>query len=372
MVNPEIKEKIKTNFELLKNNFNNGIKEYKNFREVCKILNIDYSKANSDSKTSIMTELNRYCDCGRKENSHRFIVRDIYIKEKDPEKQTRTYHSIYADTFYCVIIKMIHDKSDLNTIINNELVSDRYYLFNMFGLTNDWFYKPKEFDELDEDIYNEVRDSCFEIVHQCFKRGLDYLLNKVKKIIYSKCSLIRSFNGTTFVKRPADIDEESIIMGIKQQIHKAYSCKSEHAFIQEYSFELYKKLINAELKEYEFEYLSSVYRIALTNNVENEYKNIYGEMDTKEIQQFIYEKRLYINKKILAQLPAKNEYEFNSSHTHSTFRGHNYNERKNDIIETIGKKIRKETGNLMINQQEIKDYYFKKRNEFATKIIEIA
>lgn len=67
---------------------------------------------------------------------------------------------------------MIHDKSDLNAIINNELVSDRYYLFNMFGLTNDWFYKPKEFDELDEDIYNEVRDSCFEIAYQGFKRGL--------------------------------------------------------------------------------------------------------------------------------------------------------------------------------------------------------
>lgn len=372
MVNPEIKEKIKTNFELLKNNFNNGIKVYKNFREVCKILNIDYSKASSDSKTSIMTELKRYCDCGRKKNSHRFIVKDIYIKEKDPEKQTRTYHSIYADTFYCVIVKTLHDKDDLNAIINNELVSNRYYLFDVFGLTNDWFYKPKELNGLDEDIYDEVRDSCFEIVNQCFTRGLDYLLNKVKKIIYSKCSLIRSFNGTTFIKRPADIDEENIIIEIKQQIHQAYSCKSEHAFVQEYGFNLYKELINTKLKKYNFEFLSSVYRIALINNINDEYKKIYGEMDTKEIQQFIKEKRLNVNKKILAQLPAKNEYEFNSSHTHSTFRGHNYNERKNDIIETIGKKIRKETGKTMISLQEIKDFYFERRNEFAMKIIEIS
>ncbi len=81
---------------------------------------------------------------------------------------------------------MIHDKSDLNAIINNELVSDRYYLFNMFGLTNDWFYKPKEFDELDEDIYNEVRDSCFEIAYQGFKRGLDYLSRKGKIVLHRK------------------------------------------------------------------------------------------------------------------------------------------------------------------------------------------
>lgn len=370
MVNPEIKEKIFTNFEFLKNNFNNGVKEYKSFREVCKILDIDYSKASSDSKTSILTELSRYCDCGRKENSHRFVIRDIYIREKDPEKQTRTYHSVYANTFYCVIVKMIHDKSDLNAIIKNELVSDRYYLFNMFGLTNDWFYKPKEFDKLDEDIYNEVRDSCFEIAYQGFKRGLDYLAKK-GKIVYSKCSLIHYLDNSTYTKRPATEDEEIIIQDFKRQILESSFCKSEQAFVQEYGFDCFKELLNKNLREYNLEYLSSVYRIALTNNVENEYENIYGEMDTNEIQQFIYEKRLEVNKKILAQLPAKNKYEFDNAYTHSTFRGHNYNERKNDIIEAIGKKIRKETGKTMISRQDIRDYYFEKRNEFATKIIEI-
>lgn len=371
MVNSEIQEKIKENFKFLKNNFNNGIREYKNFREVCSILQIDYSKASSDSKTSILTELNRYCVCGRKENSHNFVITDIYIKEKEPEIKPRNYHSVYGDTFYYIIVKFLHDKSDLKAIINNEIVIDRYFLFNLFGLTNDWFYKPKELNELDEVIYDELRDNIFEIVYQAFKRGLDYLLKK-GKITYSKCSLIRCFNETSFITRPADIDEENNINCIKQQIQQNYSCKSEHAFVQEYGFDLYKELINKELRKENFEYLSSVYRITLTSDtVETAYNKLYGNKSTDEINEIIYEKRINVNKKVLAQLPAKHRYEYKTANTHSTFRGYNYNERKNDIVHKISKKIKEETHSIMSDDKKMFEYYCTKRNEFAKKIIEI-
>lgn len=371
MAKEQIREKINENFKLLENNFNNGIKEYKNFREICSILQIDYSKASSDSKTFILNELNRYCICGHKEKSHKFVITDIYIKPNEPDKKSRNYHSIYADTFYYIIVKFLHDKSDLKAIINNEIVIDRYFLFNLFGLTNDWFYKPKELNELDEDIYNELRDNIFEIAYQGFKRGLDYLLRK-QKITYTKCSLIRCFNGTSFETRPADIDEENIINCIKQQIQQQYSCNSEHAFVQEYGFDLYKEQINKELEKDNFEYLSSVYRIALINDtVETAYNKLYGNIGTNELNEIIHEKRLNVNKKVLAQLPAKHKYEYNSAYTHSTFRGHNYNERKNNIQSNISKKIRKETNSLMSDNKKMFEYYCNKRNELAKQIIEI-
>ncbi|MCH5157312.1 MAG: hypothetical protein J1G02_05515 [Clostridiales bacterium] len=370
MVKADKRENIEKNFCILKNNFNNGIKEYK-FGEICSILELDYSKASHDSKTAIINELGRYCDCGYKGNTYTFEIREIYDEPKELEKQTRNYPSVYADTFYCIIVALLTGKLNSNfTILYNVILGSRYSFFNVFGLTNDWFYKPEDLDELEEAIYNELQSSIFEIVHQGFKRGLDYLAKK-GKIEHSKCSMIHYLDTPSNQHLPANVAEEDIIQDVKKDILESNNCASEHAFVEEYGFDYFKEQVNKQLIAEGFEYLYSNYRIALINDIEEEYSNIFGGMNATEIQKIIKEKRLAVNQKVLAQLPAKNKYEFDTANTHSTFRGHNYKERKNDIIKAIGDKIRKETGNIMISQQEIKDCYFSIRNELAKQIIEI-
>ena len=368
----EYKNLIEKNFYRLKNNFNNGVKEYKSFREVCSILDINYSKvSSSDPKTSIVEELRRYCDCGRKGNTYTFEIREIYVKPKEIEKQTRNYHSVYGDTFYCIIVALLTGKLNSNLeILYNVIIGNRYSFFDVFGLTNNWFYKPEDLNELEEDIYNELRSSIFEIVQQCFKRGLDYLQRK-KKIEYFKYSMINSLDNSSDSPRPANPMEESIIEDVKQEIFKLHHCTSEHAFVGEYGFDYFMEQINKRLMNEGFRYLYSKYRVVLINNIEEEYSNIFGEMSATEIQELIKEKRLAVNQKVLAQLPAKNKYDFKTAYTHSTFRGSNYKQRKNDIIDTIKDQVKERTQAIMMNRQEIEDCYCSIRNEFAKQIIEI-
>ncbi len=374
--------KIELNFSKLKENFYKGIREYKNFREICDLLQIEYKKASSDSKIAILKELNRYCLCNRKPNSYKMQIEAIFETPKERIKQTRNKPSIYADCFYPVVIDLLYHN-------NNIFYSTKYYLFDYLGITNQWYYKFKFISQLDKMLYDEFMHNCFEVANQVLMRGLKNL-NKQKKIEFDICYEIYDINDDSLYPKTyyASPPQEKIIIEIINQILDEFNCSSLHKFMESFYFDTLKRRVNILLEEEGIVYKSTALKIYLPDelNVEDEYNRLFGNKSSFEISNIIRESKAIVNERIMAQMDRNNKYEANRDYNLNTnYRSIEYIKTKEEIQEQILKKLQNDELNellkspneakippyIMISTKKIETYYYKVRTEFTQKIVKL-
>lgn len=371
-IDTNIEQKINEYFYLIKENFNNGIKEYESFREICGILHIDYKKATSkSSKTPIVNELKRRCDFSYIEHSYRIIIKEIYDTPKPKEKRTKNKKSKYAVHTYPLIINLLYSE-DYNN--KNFAVFDRYTLFNRLGFSNNWFYQPQNLDYLDQMVLDELRDNCWEIINQAFSRTIKYL--KKDNISFSEIYKINYIENSYTLSPTFEADDEKakLIEEKTQELYEEHNCENGHQFYKNYPYSFFKKSLNEKLKEYGIVYNATHFKISFTNpttSIVEEYHKCFGDKSSELIIKELQEHKIFVNSQILPQIYKRNIKEAKDYFETKPLKNHVDMQRKDDIFGYIIEEFKANHPNELIDRPAIIESYITKRNNFIKHIIEI-
>ena len=309
----EYENKIEQRLPLLKENFNKGKKEYKNFRELCTLLEIDYKAASSDSKKSIEKELKRYCNIQKIKNTHKLKIIEIYETAKEKEKVSRPRKSFYASNIFPLLVRLLYNKHiDDYTLhqITTPYPSITYYkneLFNKLGFTKNWQFYPEpeedSDDELEQTMLQEFYDDSFGTLNQPLCRGLEYI-SKKGVIICQHTAVVYDFRKSdTQAKVTADEETAKIIENYKKQICKKYDCKTEYEFYQLYGRSFLLLILNKALEKHQIKFLHYKFEISLVPNENNIgivelYNQTFPNMNLEQIQEKILQLKYELNQRI--------------------------------------------------------------------------
>lgn len=366
------KQNIKEYFYIIEDNFNNGIRTYKNFRKICEILHLDYKKATSkSSKDSMTNELKRYCDFSKIEHKSIIEIKEIYTPPKPPKKIKRKKKSKYAEHAYPLIINLLYSERYNN---ENFAVLDKYALFNILGFSNDWFYNPSNLDNFSKMVLDELRDNCWEIINHAFSRTIDYLVEY--NIVFSEIYLINFVENSSTLSPtiPANEETAKLIQEKSQEVYDDYNCKNGYEFYKNYPYKVFKDSLNEKLKEYGIVYNSTAYKISFTNPstlIDTEYHKCFQNNSLEHIREDLHNHKLFINNKILPQLYKRNIKEANNYFEPNPLSNHVYMQRKDTIFKFIIEEYKTNHPRELINKTAVINTYINKRNNFIEQIIKI-
>jgi hypothetical protein len=248
----------------------------KNYKELCKVLEIEVKKGNS--KNAQLKELATYCDFSKA--GHQIIINQIYdipkVKEDNRGKSEGTDKSrnIYSNLVQLMI-------TDLLARCRGHLSISRSKLLREIGITNENYSTCGEnikklsryLDDMDVktiyDFFNTNNGSFKGVV----ETALDKLMEK-RVLIYHTVYKV-SVEGEYF-NRNAEQDEEYIIMKFEKEVLEELGYKTMGAVRVSKDWKRFKKKVKKMLNEQShIKYYYSAYDITINDEyITQEYKEL--------------------------------------------------------------------------------------------------
>ena len=173
---------------------------YKNYRQLCKALNVDPKGGNS--KKAQLENFERFFIYEKPENSNQFIIKHIYNVPKPQKKRS----SIYQKYIELILLIAMFSSGKLNATTQELIV-----LLNMAA------EKPNKYRDIPQykEIVQQVNNFCYTTI----KRALQSLVDR-RLITYHKVLMIDY--------REATIEEEEIVRKTELELLKKYQKTDIH------------------------------------------------------------------------------------------------------------------------------------------------
>jgi hypothetical protein len=223
------------------NNIQEGM-YIKNYRELCKLLNLDITTGYS--KQVQLREISRYMDILKTENNNSYLVLEIYDKPIP-----NTVNSKYTQFIQNILLYYLSKEDKPVVYINKS------ELIRILGLTNNKYLEYKK--DKDKLLYLADEYNIAEFYKRCDAKILSILessLKSLKKrllIDYSDAYKIYYLdNHDNYIYKIADIEEHQYILDVKKRILNQLGLKSEYQiYLNNDIKDTYYRLINKTVEE---------------------------------------------------------------------------------------------------------------------------
>lgn len=222
----------------------------KNYKELCKVLEIEPSTGNK--KKSQIKELERHVKYHKEGN--KFVIDDVYKEVKNKmDKRTNGNNTKYADDIEYLILTLL----DKFKISKDEKVGfSKNFLYNYCGLSNENYRLVKgntlKFSQM-IDMPVQTINECFEYTNNRMLKTLQSALNRMKKQ-----SFITWGNGYNMVMldenneqylKVATIEDEKNILSIERNIMDKMGTMNKRLIFVGGQWDSFKSKTNTELKK---------------------------------------------------------------------------------------------------------------------------
>ncbi|MDE7191302.1 MAG: hypothetical protein K2O35_02395 [Clostridia bacterium] len=282
---------------------------YKNFRELCKVLELDYNSSSSDSKNAILKELARYCSWKR--IGHKYKITTIYKEPISIAPICRNKKSKYADCIYDYVIVQLYNIYLITSLATDTaFIASKSRLINKLGFAKDLYLKPENLSKRDMYIFDILRLDCINVVNRVFDRAIANL-HKTKRL--NCCKVFFIIDKKDGQSRMCTEFENQLIEKLLSDIKSEWTKENlSYPLIAEGKY--YNYLItelNKRLEPEEIIYEKTSLKFALfdddSNNILQLYNDRFGKMNRSDIELHLSNQKRETNCRILKQINSKND-----------------------------------------------------------------
>lgn len=284
------------NLENLRKLFNESNENLviKNYKELCKVLEIGVKEGNS--KKSDIKEFKRHFKF--KQNGHKFIVEEIYDMTLD-KIDGRGINGKYSDDIQNLMISLMHQSDKEELFLSSNVLLKKLNMINKnYALARRNVPKLSELIEVDEDIiydfYNTTNNSLVTALETALKRLRSRRLIIWEKVIgvakvthstneYGEVQINIEDNtkdkasiDTSLEYRVATFEEKQIILEIEKNVLREMGYKDTQSVFLNGLWRTYKRRVTKRVRQQlNIKYHFDAYAITfVSDNIEEEYNNM--------------------------------------------------------------------------------------------------
>ena len=241
--------------------------EIKNYRELCKLLNIKVKSSNS--KKAQLKELERFCKYHKEGN--RFIIDSIYKKVRDKEDNRKNNkggnNSIYEENIEKILLYMCKYSNDKKFKRIELSVTGMLCCLNMinenFNIGRQQIKKFSRYLKIPIETIYDFYNSTYSNLESNVVR----VLNKIQNRCLINWNYILKVKTNKGVHREATDQEIEYIKESELQVLKALKCKSKQEIFLNGLWNTFNKEVNAILRENkDIEYYYKAFKIITTED----------------------------------------------------------------------------------------------------------
>lgn len=252
---------------------------FKNYKELCKELEIEVKQGNS-KKTQIK-EIERYCLLEKK--GHNIIIKEVFSVPL-PERKGRGRNNVYGDLLQLLVTDYLIDtwkrtEKYTITMTRNALLEEVKMINHNYSICSANVTHLSTLTQIDSNVIYDF----FNSTNSTFKYSLESCLDNLRNnalIMYSKITIVADSKGNH--RNATEIEKEKILIAEKEALTELGYKRISQVRVSK-NWENFKRLVKTKLKDTEkceFEYYYSSYEIIMNRK---EIENSHNEMLIKTL-----------------------------------------------------------------------------------------
>ena len=298
-------------------------KTYKNYKELCEVLDEPYLSSDSkDSQLEMWASYFKWEKIGKRQ----FKIIEIY---EFPEPYNPNQHkklSFYAETMYPLIINELYHQSLADRpILFPSMVDYRNNYFKLFGFSTNLKGYPFEKNEKYSHrlIVNEISEFCRNLVYQKFNKAIENT-EKIYSIGYKEIYYLESIpvEGKKFVQK-IELSDEIHTNIVKSNIYLVLmemGLNNTFDMYFRHKKDEFTQRLDKYLKQYGYKYHSTAIKVYLPRanvslieidqndvyTIKAKYNELFNDMSEQDIKIKLNDCKIAINDRILELIQKHN------------------------------------------------------------------